>query len=285
MIIDSHVHVWPRGLVHPAQRGAEALLATADQLVSQMRDVGITVAFISPATVYPDNEFSAAIASRWPTMLRTMVGVQPGQSVSARTLEDLKDRGAIGLRMDASSQDASYLSRPREKDNLGAVVSAAAALGLVIDWASALSNPRLIELVASLYPAIDQVLDHLGSPAGPVDPGGLTAIRSLARLPSVHVKLSGLYAVSRQPFPYRDAWPLVEAIISAFGPTRTMWGSDWPLATESASYRQQLELVDYFSFLDASARQSVLGGTASRIFLNGASPKPDTRAGADSPAN
>jgi L-fuconolactonase len=113
------------------------------------------------------------------------------------------------------------------------------------------------------------VVDHLGRPEDAGDLAGLDRIRALAAAPAVAIKLSGLYAFSRQAYPYRDTWDWVEGAVAAFGPDRTMWGSDWPLATESAPYRDQVALVGLLPFLDDTARRQVMGETARRFWWNG----------------
>ena len=57
-----------------------------------------------------------------------------------------------------------------------------------------------------------------------------------------------------------------EVVIAEFGAERTMWGSDWPLATESASYAAQLALVDLLPFLDETSASHVRYSTAARVW-------------------
>ena len=41
--------------------------------------------------------------------------------------------------------------------------------------------------------------------------------------------------MSRDGYPFRDTWPWVEGVLDAFGPDRTIWASDWPLAGQHAT--------------------------------------------------
>ena len=86
-------------------------------------------------------------------------------------------------------------------------------------------------------PDLRVVLDHLGKP--PVDEGIASdagarwrdGIRSLAALPGLHVKLSGLPAESADAAAY-DAHvdDFIRFGLEAFGPERSMLGSDWPVS-------------------------------------------------------
>jgi L-fuconolactonase len=129
-----------------------------------------------------------------------------------------------------------------------------------------LPSAPLIERVAARHPRLPQVFDHLGLPVDARDLGALSVIRGLAALPGVHLKLSGMYALSVDGYPYEDVWPWAEGAIEAFGPERTLWASDWPLSMESASHADLLALVGRLPFLDEAARAAILSGTARRLW-------------------
>ncbi len=99
-------------------------------------------------------------------------------------------------------------------------------------------------------------------------------MRDLAAIPGVRIKLSGMYALSQDGYPYRDTWAWAEGVVSAFGAERTLWASDWPLAGESATHAQHLALVRQLPFLDDSARSWILRGTAMSLWGVGAVDRP-----------
>jgi 2-pyrone-4,6-dicarboxylate lactonase len=41
------------------------------------------------------------------------------------------------------------------------------------------------------------------------------------------VKVSGSERISRQPAPWKDAWPFARKLVAEFG-ERVLWGTDWP---------------------------------------------------------
>ena len=69
---------------------------------------------------------------------------------------------------------------------------------------------------------VDDLLDRQPGDRGRISP----KLLDLARFANVHVKLCGLPALSKEAFPYRDAWPALRAITDAFGADRLMWASD-----------------------------------------------------------
>jgi L-fuconolactonase len=134
-------------------------------------------------------------------------------------------------------------------------------------------SPEQLPLVTETVAALGEVLfvlDHAGKP--PLASGDLTAwardVRRLAALPNVAVKLSGLVTEADW-----DAWsvddlrPAVEVVLDAFGPDRTMTGSDWPVCLLAATYPEVTAVTERLTAgLSATERDAVLGGTAVRWY-------------------
>jgi predicted TIM-barrel fold metal-dependent hydrolase len=105
--------------------------------------------------------------------------------------------------------------------------------------------PVAIHLV-SRCPDVSFILDHCGVP--PVkerilDPWR-SYIREIAKLPNVVCKVSGLVAYAdRQNWSAEDLRPYVDHAIGCFGWERVMFGSDWPVCTLAASYKQWVEAL------------------------------------------
>jgi L-fuconolactonase len=80
-------------------------------------------------------------------------------------------------------------------------------------------------------------------------------------------KLSGLVTEAGADWTVERLRPFVDVILSAFGPARVMWGSDWPVLTLAASYDGWREATDrLLDGLSAADRAAVLGGTAARFY-------------------
>jgi L-fuconolactonase len=93
-------------------------------------------------------------------------------------------------------------------------------------------------------------------------------IRELARRPNVFCKLSGM-VTEADPRAWTRATlePYADVVLSAFGPSRVMFGSDWPVCLAACSYSRWLATVrELCAGLSATERESVLGGTAQRAY-------------------
>lgn len=166
--------------------------------------------------------------------------------------------------------DPRWLCRPEVRRGLKAVGEA----GLAYDFLVLHHQlPAVVETAGALGDA-RFVLDHAGKPPVASGPASAPAqawreqVASLGRLPNVAVKLSGLVTeADHGRWAEADLRPFVEAVLGAFGPERTMWGSDWPVCLLAASYERWLSVaLDLASSLSAGEREAVFGGTAARWY-------------------
>jgi L-fuconolactonase len=124
--------------------------------------------------------------------------------------------------------------------------------------------------VVRAHPSLQFVLNHIGKApiaAGDLEPWA-TGLRRLAAEPNVACKLSGMMTIADvNSWTYDDIRPFTEVVVEAFGPSRLMFGSDWPVSTQAASYLQVFEVAELIcSPLSASERHDILGGTARTIY-------------------
>jgi L-fuconolactonase len=169
----------------------------------------------------------------------------------------------VGLRHQVQEEpDPGWLSRRDVRRGLKAVGDA----GLVYDFVVRhYQLPAVMETVAALGD-VRFVLDHGGKPDianGVLEPWA-QQIAELSRLPNIAVKLSGLVTEADH-----TAWtvdqlrPYAAVIVDAFGPARTMWGSDWPVCLLAASYDEVLATAESFvRTMSVAERADVFGGTA-----------------------
>ena len=129
--------------------------------------------------------------------------------------------------------------------------------------------PAAIKLVRE-FPNQRFVLDHIAKPLiaeGRISPWDHD-IAELAEADNVWCKLSGMVTEARwHDWKAEDFRPYLDVVMNAFGPARTMIGSDWPVCTVSASYGRTLGLVrDYISKLTSSERDAILGENCARFY-------------------
>jgi len=70
-----------------------------------------------------------------------------------------------------------------------------------------------------------------------------------------------------------DGWtednlrPYVETVLDAFGPSRLLFGSDWPVCTVAASYGRWADVVRAFiATLGADEQRAIFGGNAEKAY-------------------
>jgi predicted TIM-barrel fold metal-dependent hydrolase len=127
-----------------------------------------------------------------------------------------------------------------------------------------------VDRLAADFPDVTFVLDHVGKPdirAGLAEPWR-SDIASLAKRPNVFCKLSGLTTeADHESWTEEQIRPYLLHAIDAFGPSRCMYGSDWPVVTLATTYVRWLELVlDVVSDLSSAERGRVLSATAAAVY-------------------
>lgn len=168
--------------------------------------------------------------------------------------------------------DSRWLARPDVRRGLRAVAGA----GLAYDLLTLPHQlPAAIDTVRAL-PGLTFVLDHLSKP--PIASGELqpwaALVRELATLPNVSCKLSGMVTEAGGPgWTVAGLRPYAETVLDAFGPSRVMFGSDWPVCLLAASYADVVSAaLELTAELTQDEQAQVFGGTAARAYGLGMAP-------------
>jgi L-fuconolactonase len=187
-------------------------------------------------------------------------------------IDRLRRRGPLlGIRhqLQAEASPTEWLHRY----DVGTGLRRLGEAGLVFDL---MIRPEQFDAAAEVvraHPELTFVVDHLGKPS--IDSGLLepwaSGLRRLAAAPNVAAKLSGLVTVA-----HRDTWtvadlrPYVDVALNAFGPSRLMFGSDWPVCVLAADYPAVVRAIESLvADLSPSEQQDVWAGTARRIYSMG----------------
>lgn len=136
----------------------------------------------------------------------------------------------------------------------------------------ALTLPRnlwpLRQLLAQ-HPDMRVVIDHGSKPLireGVLD-GWADDMASIARDTNAFCKLSGLVTEAAPDWTVRDLYPYVDHLLNTFGPSRLIWGSDWPVCTLACSYERWIDATDeLLSALSSNDREAILGGNAAKAY-------------------
>lgn len=129
--------------------------------------------------------------------------------------------------------------------------------------------PQTIDFVDE-HPNQPFVLDHIAKPAiagGNVHPWA-TRICKLGERENVWCKLSGLVTEADwKTWTPETLKPYLDVVVEAFGPTRLMAGSDWPVCLVASEYAQWWGVLrDYFAAFTEAERAAIFGANATYVY-------------------
>jgi L-fuconolactonase len=265
-VIDSHVHVWKHDPRYPFAPGAKPLArdATPEMLLDLMKANGVSRTVIIQVIYYRyDNSYLAHVLKRYPRYFQGVCRVDPLDPAAPEHLSRLTEEGFRGVRLSPSGDAAGdWIRGPlmpplwKRCEELKVPMTILAPIGRMPDVGALIDR----------FPQLTLVIDHMAD--CPVDrPAELEKLIALRRHPRTFVKISHTWSLSRQPYPYLDAQEHAKRLYQAYGPQRLMWGTDWPLVEQTASYARALSVVrDEMKFLNAEDKRWILGGTVESVW-------------------
>jgi L-fuconolactonase len=280
-VIDAHQHVWDVS-AHPQPWLAsdEALAPlrrkfTLADLAPLAAAEGVTATVVVQTVTEPWETPELLALAAGGGLVAGVVGwvdlTSPGVADALAALRELPGGAYLAaIRHPVLIEpDPDWLARPAVLRGLAAVAGA----GLAYDVVGEPRHLAAAVTAATALPQLTFVLDHLGNPAvtpaGPGEPwAGVFA--QLAALPNVTAKLSGVLGEPVPPGaadPVGHIRPYYEVALEALGPSRLMFGSDWPVSTLEASYGQVCAAARAVtSGLSPAERAAILSGTARRVY-------------------
>ncbi|MEU0434739.1 amidohydrolase family protein [Streptomyces sp. NPDC006290] len=277
MTVDAHHHVWDLSvrnqdwITGPELRALRRNFGIAD-LTPEADSTGVDrTVLVQTVTVAEETPELLALAER-SALVAGVVGwtdlTRPDVADDLARLREMPGgRRLRGVRHQVQGErDPRWLLRPDVRRGLAAVADA----GLVYDLVVLPRQLPACARAAAEHPGLTFVLDHLGKP--PVATGALDpwagAVRELAALPNTVCKLSGMVTEADPArWTVDDLRPYADTVLEAFGPDRTMFGSDWPVCTLAATYAQVVRTAEELTAaLNENERQAVFTGTATRVY-------------------
>jgi L-fuconolactonase len=247
-MIDAHHHLWdPSRREYPWMAG-EALDPirrpyTVDDLRAVTKAAGVhaTVLVQTVSSEEETVEFLATAAAE-PVIAGVVGWVDLAAPDVSDRLAALQAQGPLaGIRHQVENEpDDDWLLRPEIVAGLSAVASAGLAYDLLVRPAQLAAASE----VALRLPELRLVLDHAAKPpiaAGKWEPWA-SGVAALALRENVACKLSGL--VTEADWTGWEVGHLrryVDHVLDAFGPSRLLFGSDWPVCELAASYELVLD--------------------------------------------
>jgi L-fuconolactonase len=266
-LIDSHVHVWKHDPAFPFAQGANppAEDASVDLLVELMRTNGVTRTVIIQVIHYKwDNRYLASVLKRYPHTFQGVCRVNPQDPTAPDRLSRLTEiDGFHGVRLSPSASPQDDWIRGPLMPPLWRRCSQLKVPMTIL--APVTRMPDLAPLIEQ-NPDLNVVIDHMAD--CPLNqPDKLKLLLILARYPKVFVKISHLWSLSAEPYPYADTIPQIKSLNEAFSAERLMWGTDWPISLKQLSYAKAVELYrDHLNVLSAQDRAQILYKTVQRVW-------------------
>lgn len=281
-IIDTHIHLYkvsrPGGVPWPtpAQKLLYRDVLPEDyKAVARPRGV-IATGIVEASPLHEDNRFVLDLVKGDRFFPFLVAQIEIGHPEFQKRLAELaKDKRVVGVRAflwaPKLTLDDAQLAHVRELE----------ARGFVLELVSRgeLNPKELVEELARKAPRLRIVIDHLAGAKGRVpSPAWELALRRLAdRCPNVHVKVSSFYDMFSdtpgETAPWKAPADLAaykehfEVLMSAFGPDRLVWGSNWPVSELGGDFGRQIQLAEEFLAPYGSAiRDKVMYKNARAIY-------------------
>jgi L-fuconolactonase len=270
MKVAAHHHVWRIG------RGDYGWLTPdmplyRDYTLADLRpllgDITATV-LVQAAPTEAETGYLLNVARNADGLVRGVVGWEDltAHDAPARIADLAADGLLKGLRpMLQDIADTAWILQPAVQPALHAIEAG----GLCFD---ALVQPRHLPAllgVCGRHPGLKLVIDHAAKPAIAADTFRPWAddIARLARETRALCKLSGLVTEAAPDWHADDLRRYVDHLLACFGPSRLMWGSDWPVVERAGGYARWRDATSQLlSGLDDHARAAILGGTATGFY-------------------
>ena len=229
-VVDTHAHIYSpdeakyppidKPLRPPGGKGSlEDLRAE-----TQANDVD-GACLIQTSTFYRfDNRYILDSAKSAPEWTAGVCTLDPDDPHSPGLLKHYAEQyGIKGMRSIPASDGR--LDHPGVRALWQSATEAGLVINVLINRDKADQADRLLRDFANLR----VVLDHcLNLKAGPELEPTLAAVKRLSERPNLHAKLTFVPTGSEQGYPCEDMHAPCLEVIDAFGPERSVWGSDFP---------------------------------------------------------
>jgi L-fuconolactonase len=274
-MIDSHHHFWRYneqefGWITPEMSALRADFGP-EQLSAECSAVGVRgVISVQARSSTAETDALLAYASEHDFILGVVGWVDLRSPEVASVLDQYKDNPRLlGVReICQGAADEQYFDNPAFNRGVAELERRGLTYDLLIFADQLRSAARFVDR----HPEQRFVVDHCAKP--PIRRGEFAQewandLAQLALRNNVYCKLSGLPTEVRSGAPW-DAEllrPYVETALSAFGPQRVMFGSDWPVSLLSASYDSWIVACrTLIASLSATEQVAILGENARHFY-------------------
>ena len=278
-MIDTHIHLRePARFTYEWTKGFPALTGRFD--LSDYQKASADTGIQAGVFMEVDCEESADEARYFCSLTEqpgcliqaVVAAARPESPDFERNLEAMAHPRLTGIRRVLHTQPDELSQSSLFREN----VSHLGALGLSFDLCVLQRQlPLALDLVRAC-PQTTFILDHCGVPEisandAPAGAGFLAwkkSIRALAAEPNVNGKISGITAYAPEPLRNAEGLrPYIDTMLEAFGPSRLVWGGDWPVVNLGNGLLAWSNITrELLSELTPDERTLILSTNAKKIY-------------------
>jgi predicted TIM-barrel fold metal-dependent hydrolase len=281
-IVETHIHFWqvsrPGGVPWPtpAEGPIYRDILPADYTRMARANGVVTAGIVEASGIVEDNQWILDLV-RHDRFYSFFVGnLEIGSPTFATDLARFaRDRRFVGIR--------GYLTGPAEGITLSPAQLAnlrdLAGRGMTLDIISrGTKNPKdQVQALCTAVPDLRIIIDHLGGAKGPppVEPTWELEIRRLADVcPNLYMKSSSFYdmyapgdLVFPSPTDLASYKAHFDVLMTAFGSSRLIWGSNWPVIGLHGTFEAQIAIAeDYLAPFGTAVRDQVMFKNALALY-------------------
>lgn len=277
-LVDAHVHLWdPRRFPMPWLESNPDLNHVFGVDAYYAQTVGVPIAGmvyvevgVAPPFALLEATHAVALAQQEPHLLGVVAAapLEYGERMHAY-LEALHALGPLvkGVRRNVQDEsDPAFCLQPSFVHGVRLLAEYGFSCDICVRHQQLAATAELVRQC----PEVRFVLDHLGKPdikRATLDPWR-AQLEQLAAYPNAWCKLSGLVTeADHQHWTVEHLRPYVAHALAVFGPERVMFGGDWPVLLQAASYSRWAEAVgDLIAHLPPDSQDAVSHRTAQLFY-------------------
>ena len=275
--IDAHQHFWDLSqgdtfdyawLTSPDKSAIHRSYLPED-LLPQIRNAGIDrTIFVQTQHLLAENTWALKLAEANPFIAGVVGWVDlQSQDCEAQLCTLMAEKKFVGVRHITQDEvDDDFIIRPDTLRGLRVLEKYEVPFDLLFF----VKHLRHTVTLAEQLPALPMVIDHLAKPE--IASGRMENWRdhfmAAADCPNVYCKLSGLVTEADwNHWTVDDLRSYVEFALECFGPSRLMFGSDWPVCELAGQYGEIVAaLRGLLSDLSDAEQQQIFGKTAEQFY-------------------
>jgi L-fuconolactonase len=275
---DAHLHVWDADVLRAPWFVQAPQFAGKFDVARYLAEGGVRggIVFVEADMARGDRVHETELFARWGLASglpwATVAGVDPGSAEVVGEIAEVRRAGGVtGARLVLHGADIPFTTE-RFREGLHRLGSHRLSFDFCVRW----TDLAALEGVVASIAATNHVLDHLGNPpirSGWSSPERAEWQRLVARVAAcerVSVKWSAMFENAGRAMSADEIRPWFEWCLACFGPTRVMWGSNWPVCFAPDSGARLAHWIEACATvageLSADEQAAILGGTAQRLY-------------------